>query len=267
MLFEIKRKREEKIAEVSMGLDVYAGCLVRYYSRNWLTSVQQWGIDNGIEVNVVRAGSGETAPVEDIITGVTEWREAILQGLEGHIAPNQLWNEDNDITPYYTHKPDWCAFEALQLYVAAKFIGETVPQTIPKDFNVFEHKIYKRYMKTKQSGYSLFDCEWWLPLAETIMFPAKLPTGHERMFGTVGLLQAELKEINAVDWKADKQTILSWTETEGYPTDGYSRDGKVEIKEKHTEYDTVSLAKFAFSILWQAVRHARKHGTIILLDY
>ncbi len=250
-----------------MGLDVYSGCLVRYYSRNWLTSVQQWGLDNGFEVRMVRANNEETAPVEDIITGVTQWREAIIEGLEGHIAPNQLWNEDNDTTPYYTAKPDWCAYEALQLFFAAKYLGEKVPETIPKDFNVFDDPIYNRFMKTKQNRYSLFECEWWLPLSECIMFPAKLPTGHERMFATVGLLYQELKEINAIDWKADKQTILSWADTEGYPDDACYKDGKVEMVQKHTQYNTESLAKFAFSIFWQAVKHARKHGTMIILDY
>ena len=37
-----------------MGLDVYSGCLVRYYSRNWLTSVQRWGMENGMDVQVCK---------------------------------------------------------------------------------------------------------------------------------------------------------------------------------------------------------------------
>lgn len=250
-----------------MGLDVYSGCLVRYYSRNWLTSVQQWGLDNGFDVHVVRANNEETAPVEDIITGVTQWKEALLEGLSEHLSSPSVWNEDNDTTPYYTNKPDWCAYEALQLFYAAKYLGEKVPKTIPKDFNVFDHPLYKRFIQTKQTGYSLYECEWWLPIQEKLMFPARLPTGHERMLATVGLLEAELKEINAVDWKADKQTILSWAETEGYPDDAYYRNGKVEMQQVHTEYDTVSLAKFAFSIFWQAVRHSKKNGTMIILDY
>ena len=130
-----------------MGLDVYSGCLVRYYSRNWLTSVQRWGMENGMDVQVVLANEQETAPVEDIITGVTEWKNAILDGLGDNIAPGQLWNEDNDTTPYYTEKPDWCAYEALQLFFAAKYLGQKVPETVPKDFNVFDHPLYKRFMQ------------------------------------------------------------------------------------------------------------------------
>ena len=122
-------------------------------------------------------------------------------------------------------------------------------------------------MQTKQHSYSLFECEWWLPISDVIMFSAKLPTGHEKMFATVGMLQAELREINAVDWKGDKQTIKSWAETEGYPDDGYLNGNRTEIDDIHTEYNTVSLAKYAYSIFWQAVRHSHKNGTMIILDY
>ncbi len=250
-----------------MGLDVYSGCLVRYYSRNWLTSVQKWGMENGMDVQIVRANEGEAVPAEVITEDVNQWKNALIEALGSHIQPDQLWNEDNDVTPYYTEKPDWCAFQALQLFFAAKYLGEKVPETVQKGFDLYEHPLYKRFMQTKQTGYSLFECEWWLPFHEKIMFPARLPTGHERTFSTVGLLYSELKEINAIDWKADKQTIRSWFETEGYPDDGYVRNGKVEMQQVHDEYDTVSLAKFAFSILWQAVDHARKNGTMIILDY
>lgn len=250
-----------------MGLDVYSGCLVRYYSRNWLTSVQQWGLENGLDVQIVRSNNSEPAPVEDIIAGVTQWRDWLLRELDEYITSPCDWNEDNDITPYYTDKPDFCAYEALQLFFAAKYLGEKVPETIPKDFNLSDHPLYQRFIKTKQNHYSLFECEWWLPISDCLMFPAKLPTGHDRTFATTGLLREELKEINAIEWKADKQTILSWRDTEGYPDDAYFRDGKIEKKKVHTEYNTESLAKFAFSIFWQAERHSRKHGTMIILDY
>lgn len=250
-----------------MGLDVYSGCLVRYYSRNWKTAVQQWAEQNGVAVNVVRANDAEPVPVEVITDDVTSWRDKLLSELSEYINYPVIWNEDNDITDYYTDKPDWCAFHALLLFFAARYLGETVPDTVPKDFTVFEHPLYKKFMKITQNQYSLYECEWWLPVRDTLMFPAVLPTGHERTLATVGLLESELREINAIDWKAGEKTILSWTQTQGYPTDGYFRDGKAEMGEIHTEYDTVSLAKFAFSILWQAVAHSKKHGTLIILDY
>ena len=47
-------------------------------------------------------------------------------------------------------------------------------------------------------------------------------------------------------------------------TDGqYS---KADIPE-HTRYDTESLAKFAFSMFWRAMRFAEEQQVPILLDY
>lgn len=36
---------------------------------------------------------------------------------------------------------------------------------------------------------------------------------------------------------------------------------------KHTQYDTQSLAKFAFSMFWRAMRFAEEQQVPILLDY
>ena len=44
-------------------------------------------------------------------------------------------------------------------------------------------------------------------------------------------------------------------------------NGDISIQEKHTVYDTVSLAKFAFSILWEAAGFAMQHGVVVLYDF
>ena len=41
---------------------------------------------------------------------------------------------------------------------------------------------------------------------------------------------------------------------------------KADIPE-HTQYDTQSLAKFAFSMFWRAMRFAEEQQVPILLDY
>ena len=71
-------------------------------------------------------------------------------------------------------------------------------------------------------------------------------------------------------WQAEEHAILSWGDTEGYSTDGvYGPDGKINLDDLqvHTEYNTESLAKFAFSIFWQAMKFAEEHTVPILLDY
>ena len=77
-------------------------------------------------------------------------------------------------------------------------------------------------------------------------------------------------EAESAAWQADEDTILGWADTEGYPVDGtIDADGqysKADIPE-HTQYDTQSLAKFAFSMFWRAMLFAEEQQVPILLDY
>ena len=70
--------------------------------------------------------------------------------------------------------------------------------------------------------------------------------------------------------RTSRPTILGWADTEGYPADGtVDSDGqysKADIPE-HTQYDTQSIAKFAFSMFWRAMRFAEEQQVPILLDY
>ena len=90
------------------------------------------------------------------------------------------------------------------------------------------------------------------------------------MIATLGGLRKELEKLNQLAWQADEDAILDWADTEGYPIDGtIGPDGqysKADIPE-HTQYDTQSLAKFAFSMFWRAMRFAEEQQVPILLDY
>ena len=253
-----------------MGFDIYSGTLTRYYARNWKTSVQQWGEANGIQVNMVRPArqNVKLAPPEEILAGVTNWRDGLLNALSAYLSEKPLWNEDVDATPYYTDKPDWDAFHALLLYAVCKALRKPVPKTVDKGFDLAKQQSHQAFMRKKKDACSLFDSDgWWLPIRDSFMFRGYLPTGDERGFATVGMLRDELVQINAWEWKADEETILGWCETEGYPTDALYGKGKIQRIAENRKYPTVSLAKFAFSILWQAVLHSEKYGTLIIFDY
>ena len=90
------------------------------------------------------------------------------------------------------------------------------------------------------------------------------------MIATLGGLRKELEKLNQLAWQADEDTILDWADTEGYPMDGtIGPDGQVSKADipEHTEYNTESLAKFAFSMFWQAMRFAEEQQVPILLDF
>lgn len=105
---------------------------------------------------------------------------------------------------------------------------------------------------------------------DAFLFQAPLPTDDTATIGTVGGLRKELEKINQMAWQADENTILSWTETEGYPADSTvgpnGKHSKADIPE-HTQYDTQSLAKFVFSMFWQAMLFAEEQQVPVLLDF
>lgn len=259
-----------------MGLDIYAGTLVRYYSHNWKTVVQQWAEENGwgfqrITPEGQDAGDEEEATPSEAREIVENWRDQILAAIsQPGQAPCAPWPEDNE-KPYYTDKPDWDAFGAMLLVAACHIYGEQVPPTVEKDWDFMEHSLVARLGEDQERVWSLFrGAAWWLPLEDPLLFQAPLPSGDTAVIGTVGGLRKELEKLNQLAWRADEDTILSWTETEGYPADGAAGpDGqysKADIPE-HTQYDTESLARFAFSMFWQAMRFAEEQRVPILLDY
>lgn len=252
-----------------MGLDIYAGTLTRYYTHNWKTVTQQFAEANGMQFQTIRVqpDAEEELSAGEIKEAVTQWRDAIIDGLGLDSKP--LWKEDYDVTPYYTDKPDWDALNALLLYIAAKYSNQEVPDTFEKGTDIYLHPIVKNFLNTKDFQLTLFDGNgWWLPIEKNIMFNYVLPNAEESPLTTSSLLLAELERYNQFEWNADRDTILSWSTTEGYPADAaYDKETGYKEYAQHTVYSTQSLAKFAFSILWQAAEFSLAHGVVIVYDY
>ena len=223
-----------------MGLDIYAGTLTRYYAHNWKSAVQQWAEENGYTFQKITPDGAAVddeeeemrpAEVQDI---VENWRDQILAAIAapGH-EPYTPWPEDNE-KPYYTDKPDWDAFGAMLLVAACRTYEEPVPPTVEKDWDFMENPVIARLSGDEERVWSLFrGATWWIPLSDSFLFQGPLPTNDTATIGTVG------------------------------PNGQYS---KADIPE-HTQYDTESLAKFAFSMFWQAMCFADEQQVPILMDF
>lgn len=260
-----------------MGLNVYAGTLTRYYCNNWKTAVQQWAEANGHEFRRVSPDGKEIVQEkltpEEIDSNqrvLEDWRDSVLSVIsKASKRSYEPWQEDNE-KPYYTDKPDWEAVEAMMLVAAYSTYGEPVPPTLEKGCEFMSHPLIQRLAQDRSQLWTLlWGTTWWLPLPDVVLFKTRKPTGRDATIATVAALRQELERLNALAWKADEETILSWSETEGYPIDGvYGPDGKLDPNsiQEHTQYDTQSLAKFAFSIFWQAVKFAQAQQVPILLD-
>jgi hypothetical protein len=251
-----------------MGLDIYAGTLTRYYSHNWKTVVQQWAEENGYSFNRITpdgepADNEEEMSTAEVQAAVENWRDQILSAIsQPGQPPYAPWLEDNE-KPYYTDKPDGDAFGAMLLVAACRTYEEPVPSTVEKDWIFGEHPLVARLASDEERVWSLFrGATWWLPLSDSFLFQGSLPTDDTAAIATLGGLRKELEKLNQLAWQADEDTILGWADTEGYPVDGtVDSDGqysKADIPE-HTQYDTQSLAKFAFSMFWRDGFHRSAH--------
>ncbi len=255
-----------------MGLDIYAGTLTRYYSHNWKTSVQRWAEENGYTFSKVTPDgtpvSEDSPDPAEVERDVKEWRDTLLKVLSPEDGAYAPWDEDN-YREYFTAKPDWDAFGALLLYGACLLYEEECPKIVQKGMDFYAHPVLKRAMEEETLNWSLYiGAEWWIPLQDTFSFQCQNPCGNPIVMGTTGTLLAELDRINSMGWKADQDIILSWSSTEGYPQDGQiTADGMVNPLKEVTEYDTNSLAKFAFSILYEAALFSMDNRVPILLDY
>ncbi|MBD5528255.1 MAG: hypothetical protein HDR02_07595 [Lachnospiraceae bacterium] len=254
-----------------MGLDIYAGTLTRYYAQNWKSMTQQWAEENGYTFSrITPGGAGEnTASVEEIREAMENWRNQILQSITPQGKPLYApWPENNE-APYYTDKPDWDAYGALVLYIACKSYGEPLPPTVKAGWDFQNHPVVQRMASDPDKHWSLFaGATWWLPIEDGFWFEGPLPTDDPAVIATTGGLKAELEKANELGWQAAEETILSWRDTEGYPPDITTKGlfGRPKIQ-KQTQYDTESLAKFAFSILWRAVKFSQENRVPILLDF
>ena len=159
----------------------------------------------------------------------------------------------------------------MLLVAACHTYGEPVPPTVEKNWDFGEHPLIARLASDEERAWSLFrGATWWLPLSDAFFFQAPLPTDDLAVIATLGGLRKELKKLNQLAWQADEDTILGWVDSGGYPVDGAIGPGgkysKADIPE-HTQYDTQSLAKFAFSMFWRAMWFAEEQQVPILLDF
>ena len=74
-----------------MGLDIYAGTLTRYYTRNWKTITQQFSEQYGFNYKVIRQSEDgqreQTARAEDVYNIVCQWKNRI----ENYIGSGGKW--------------------------------------------------------------------------------------------------------------------------------------------------------------------------------
>lgn len=266
-----------------MGLDIYAGPMTRYYARDWLSVVQRYGAEQGMEVMIVRPGEpiqrtgskpgmldrifrklglkkdpppGQPAPNQpsnaQIQQLVTAWRDAIVGSLAEHAQGIKPWNESIE-ADYDTDKPDWDGLACLILWAAYAECPDLTPPTEPT--REWQHDPAFKRMAEQNGGENyqalLRNCEVWLPLDIPGTFDGPLPNEHTVTFGSVPMLLRDLERLNHATWQMDLDELAST------PT------GELPASANAFEYT----AKFGFAILYRLTRFANDNRVPMILDY
>lgn len=257
-----------------MGLDIYAGTYSRYYAHNWKTAAQQFCEKEGIQYSRIESPQSDEnqkkTDEENIQNSVKLWQEQMVKALQNSgVEKASVWEEGVSAKSYYTNKPDWDAYGALLLFVAGKLLKKKYPENYKKNTKYQQVLAVLGIYESPFKDWSLFaGVQNYVPIDDRLVFQYPLANGTQAMLGTVACLKYELTKINEICWKADNQQILEWQETEGYPTEAVMRTGGLlQLLPKRAVYSTQSLAKYAFSILWQAVLFAEKEQVGIIFDY
>jgi|CXWL01.1.fsa_nt_gi hypothetical protein len=92
-----------------MGVHIYSGSLVRFYTNNWENEIQRWARENGVKYQSSFAGPTPAWPTSDEATEHLAWmRSTFEHGVS--------WNDDE--TDYHTIKLHQEGRDALTLVAA-----------------------------------------------------------------------------------------------------------------------------------------------------
>lgn len=261
-----------------MGLDIYAGTLSRYYSRNWKTKVQQIAEANGRECVITNGVGNEIKPIENeaeiarTYEIICSWANNLVRSIDSidPSHPSKLWNERSE-QDYFTDKPDWEAYGALVMLQACHLQNCSLPEFVENGWSAFDEPVVKKSMSEETDNSLLSGVTLWLPIDKKSIFVTTLPTGDEAHVSTLPLLKQELEELNRAIWNADEATIQSWRDDKYYfpvkQKESKLLFGFLRRKKQNEKFRTEELAQCAFSILYQAVNFAIEHKVPLLLDY
>jgi hypothetical protein len=201
-----------------MGLDVYVGSLTRYYTHDWETIVQRIGREQGIPVVMKRLNESpdaitDPATIRDLIL---TWRPLMTRSLhEAGLIDGELdWSEEAE-TPYFTDKPGWDCYGAVQLLGAHEeegkpLLGSAYPSKLRNDW-VKDSALNRRLGARSHPRYAhLYACEFWLPHEMKDSFLGPSPAGNQARMGSVFGLLGDLNALNERTFRGSAQDLERW---------------------------------------------------------
>lgn len=273
-----------------MKLDIYVGTLNRYYRKDWKVDNEQTSVKiqatqgKTCFKNIKTSIKEEDTSKENIRQTIAEWMDLLLVQSQS-LQPLIPWCEGDEV-PYFADSCGQEAYNALGLFQAGYLckIKKTwglyafhdvpkkklpFPSVITQDKPLLSHPLFKEIVAKEIPTSLATYCSMWLPLDSEMLIVSPLPMQKEYgVVSSIPYLEKELEIINKLKWKAKEKEILSWRDSEYYVPLAKKRNifqffsgGVVPDR-----YNTESLAKCAYSILYRAVKFAKRHNVPIVLD-
>ncbi len=245
-----------------MGLDVYVGCLARYYLGDWETIVQQVARQQGFDVQIVRAPQPREGFIRRAVEWLTRsrrkgpeaarsevarWRE-VLGRASGMGAAFQ-WNESLDYE-YFTDKPAWDCYGALLLWACYEQLPNAKRASVAGEWSSDVAYQTLRSIPNHPYPHLIEDTEFWFPVDITHPFHATTILGEHVSIGSSVRLFEELEQLNDRTWRASEQTLEQWR------ADGAEYGAPLEKS-----------AQLGFAVFYELTKVAVQHRLPMKLDY
>jgi hypothetical protein len=260
-----------------MGLDLYAGTLGRYYSRNWQTIAEK---ELGAELIYPDSAPSYPSLIEANKL-VVQWRTYLKTQVDSLAGLKLDWSNNDDI-PYATDKPDFEGWVALILWAAYSERSDLQRPTARMDVLDWEADVaYSEALLKKYyfNSMAAIEAQIVVPGDRATIALAKDIHDNEIVVATTGLLRRSLERINALSWKTHTENVLVWR-SDGLPTDEVYvkrtktrswpwKSKKEEFVKEQIPYPSDPMqqaAKMAFSIYWRMLEFSEKHNVPIVVD-
>ncbi|MDO5746409.1 MAG: hypothetical protein Q4P66_01940 [Actinomycetaceae bacterium] len=253
-----------------MGLNVYAGSLTRYYSKDWRPVQQNEPITDGKKMAPHPSKYPRALPSEqwDELQETNErWRDEVLKVVSAKIQyPVEQWCEDVGIG-YYTHNLTWQSYFAVMISAACLSYSQALPRDIPTHEPLHQHPMFRKaYLDDSNPVSYLLRTEWWIPSQYEFIFTCKGPDGQPKTVSSTKILLRWLVELNNNFFHANEDYLTTWCQSEG-PRRNESGNMRWKEGQYRPVYPFVSYARHGFAVATKAAQYSIQHHVPLLLHY
>jgi hypothetical protein len=203
-----------------MGLDVYVGCLTRYYAGDWQTVVEQAALEGAADVLVV--GRPPPVDVHHSRLMVQAWQKQLNAELRQQLRGPLRWDEGPECS-YFTDKPDWDGYLGLLLLAAhVENPHLPMPAHLPQPWDADPAWIASNSNGAHGTRFHhLIAAEWWLPADFDEPLQTRGPAGEDAWVGSSTRLLMQLTEVNRHTFNASDAELAHALRAGASPGDSF----------------------------------------------